>query len=130
MVYEIIAEKAEEYHVEKSKKQLSQMESILGAEETIATLCADIVAHYEDRADILTGKAMIVAYSRPIAFKIYKEILRLRPQWSEKIKIIMTGSNDDPEEWKDIIGSKADKVTLARKFKDSYRKGENNNPCW
>lgn len=118
MEYEIISENAEEYHIEKSKKQLSQMESILGAEETIKTLCADIVAHYEDRADILTGKAMIVAYSRPIAIKIYKEILRLRPLWIEKIKVIMTGSNDDPEGWKDIIGSKADKTSLARKFKD------------
>ena len=118
--YGIIAEKAEEYHVEKSKKQLSQMESILGAEETIRTLCADIVAHYEDRADILTGKAMIVAYSRPIAIKIYLEILRLRPEWSEKIKVIMTGSNGDPEEWKEIIGSKAYKVALARKFKDDH----------
>lgn len=116
--YEIIAENAEEYHVEKSKKQLSQMESILGAEETIETLCTDIIAHYEDRADILTGKAMIVAYSRPIAIKIYREILKLRPMWDEKIKVIMTGSNDDPEEWKEIIGTKADKIDLARKFKD------------
>lgn len=116
--YDIIAENAEEYHVEKSKQQLSQMESILGADETIQTLCADIVTHYEDRADLLTGKAMIVAYSRPIAIKIYQQILRLRPDWDEKVKVIMTGSNDDPEEWKTIIGSKSYKIELARKFKD------------
>lgn len=116
--YGIIAEDAEEYHVEKSKQQLSQMDSILGADETIQTLCADIVTHYEDRADLLTGKAMIVAYSRPIAIKIYQQILRLRPDWDEKVKVIMTGSNDDPEEWKTVIGSKSYKIELARKFKD------------
>ena len=116
--YEIVAEQAEPYVVEKSKKNLAKMEAILGAETTIQTLCQDIVAHYEDRQDILTGKAMIIAYSRPIAMKIYKEILRLRPEWSEKIKVVMTGSNDDPEEWKAVTGGKAYRMELARKFKD------------
>lgn len=116
--YELIAEQADHYTVEKSKKELSKMEAILGAEATIKSLCSDIVAHYEDRQDLLTGKAMIVAYSRPIAMKIYHEILRLRPQWTEKIKVVMTGSNNDPEKWKDIVGSKAYRSELARKFKD------------
>jgi type I restriction enzyme R subunit len=62
---------------------------------------------------------MIVAYSRPIAMKIYKRILELRPGWTEKVAVVMTGSNKDPEEWHDIIGSKADKDELAVKFKDN-----------
>lgn len=49
------------------------MEAILGNDQTIASLVDDILDHYENyRANLLTGKAMIVAYSRPIAMKIYK----------------------------------------------------------
>ena len=118
--YGRIAEQAEPYMVEKSKKELSKIDAILGAEETIRSLCSDIVAHYEDRQDLLTGKAMIVAYSRPIAMKIYKEIMRQRPEWTEKIKVVMTSENNDPEEWKQVIGGKATRSELARKFKDNH----------
>ena len=61
---------------------------------------------------------MIVAYSRPIAMKIHKRILELRPEWTEKVKVVMTSGNKDPEEWADIIGGKAYKKELAKKFKD------------
>ena len=68
-------EEAEEYNIERSKKELSRMESLLGAPEIIDDICSDIVHHYEDnRANELTGKAMIVAYSRPIAIKMYEKI--------------------------------------------------------
>ena len=118
--YDKLAEIAEEYSIEKSKKELSRMDSILGAEQTIDALCSDIVTHYEqNRANILTGKAMIVAYSREIAMKIYKKILALRPNWNEKIALVMTSSNNDPKEWGGIIGKKSDKEELARKFKDN-----------
>ena len=118
--YDKLAEIAEEYSIEKSKKELSRMDSILGAEQTIDALCSDIVTHYEqNRANILTGKAMIVAYSREIAMKIYKKILVLRPNWNEKIALVMTSSNNDPKEWGEIIGKKSGKEELARKFKDS-----------
>ncbi len=117
--YERIAEQTEQHIVEKSKKELSNMDAILGADATIQSLCSDIVTHYEDRQYILTGKAMIVAYSRPIAMKIYGEILRLRPTWSEKVNVVITSDNNDPEEWKDIVGGKAYRSELARKFKDN-----------
>ena len=61
---------------------------------------------------------MIVAFSRPIAIRIYKRILELRPDWTEKVKVVMTGSNNDPEEWHDIVGNKQNKKELAKKFKD------------
>lgn len=67
----------------------------------------------------MTGKAMIVAYSRPIAMKIYQRILELRPDWKEKVGVVMTSGNNDPEEWREIIGTKAHKDELARKFKDN-----------
>ena len=118
--YDLLEQQADVVTIEKSKKMLGQMESVLGAAETIDSLCKDIVEHYENyRENLLTGKAMIVAYSRPIAMKIYRKILELRPTWTEKIAVVMTGSNNDPEEWKEIVGNKAHKEELARKFKDN-----------
>ena len=118
--YDLLEQQADAVTIEKSKKMLGQMESVLGAEETIDSLCKDIVEHYEkNRENLLTGKAMIVAYSRPIAMKIYRKILELRPTWKEKLAVVMTGSNNDPEEWKEIVGNKAHKEELARKFKDN-----------
>ena len=114
-----LREEAEEYNIERSKKELSRMESLLGAPEIIDDICSDIVHHYEDnRANELTGKAMIVAYSRPIAIKMYEKILELRPDWDEKVKVVMSGSNKDPEEWHKIIGDKSYKKELENKFKD------------
>ena len=118
--YDIMAENADPYVFEKSKKELGQMEAILGAEQTIHSLVDDILNHYENnRSNLLTGKAMIVAYSRPIAMKIYKRIMELRPGWTEKVAVVMTQGNNDPEEWREIIGNKSYKEDLARKFKDN-----------
>lgn len=84
------------------------------------SLCRDIVKHYEEnRQYILTGKAMIVAYSRTIAMRIYDKLLKLRPDWGEKVKVVMTASNKDPEEWHAIIGNKQYKKDLAKHFKDN-----------
>ena len=118
--YDLMAQNADPYVIEQSKKELGQMEAILGADPTIESLVNDILDHYENyRANLLTGKAMIVAYSRPIAMKIYKRILELRPAWTEKVGVVMTQGNNAPEEWRQIIGNKAHKEELARKFKDN-----------
>ena len=118
--YDLLEQQADSAAIEKSKKMLGQMESVLGADSTIQSLCEDIVTHYETyRANLLTGKAMIVAYSRTIAMKIYRKILELRPAWTEKVAVVMTGGNSDPEDWKPIIGTKAHKEELARRFKDN-----------
>ena len=112
-------EGATDDQLRKSKQDLSHLEELLGADSTIDSLVGDILNHYENyREQELTGKAMIVAYSRPIAIKIYRRILELRPQWTEKVKCVMTGSNNDPEDWHDIIGNKQYKQELAKKFKD------------
>ena len=118
--YDLMAQNAEPEVIEKSKKQLGQMETILSDDDTINSLVCDILDHYENyRANLLTGKAMIVAYSRPIALKIYHRILELRPNWQDKIAVVMTSSNNDPEDWRAIIGNKSHKEELARKFKDN-----------
>ena len=118
--YDALEQQSDTATIEKSKKMLGQMESVLGADSTVQSLCEDIVTHYEKyRANLLTGKAMIVAYSRPIAMKIYRKLLELRPAWKEKIGVVMTSGNNDPEDWKAIIGTKSYKEELARKFKDN-----------
>ncbi|CAK7026360.1 MAG: hypothetical protein DELT_02602 [Desulfovibrio sp.] len=118
--YELLALNADEQDIERSKKELGNMEAILAAPQTIETLCKDIIEHYESgRETLLTGKAMIVAYSRPVALAIYRKILELRPAWHEKVKVVMTSGNNDPEDWRAIIGNKAHKKELARKFKDN-----------
>lgn len=105
--------------IEESMHEMSHLEEILGAPETIDSLVRDILKHYEENRQFeLTGKAMIVAFSRPIAIRIYKKILELRPDWTEKVKVVMTGSNNDPEEWHSIVGNKQYKKELAKKFKD------------
>jgi type I restriction enzyme R subunit len=118
--YDIMAENAEPYVIEKSKKELGRMESILGADQTVSALCEDIVKHYEDnRQRLLTGKAMIVAYSRPIAITIYHKLLQMRPEWTDKLGVVMTSDNNDPEEWRKIIGNKRHRDEMAKKFKDN-----------
>ncbi len=118
--YDLMAHNADPEVIEKSKKQLGQMETILGDDSTINSLVTDILDHYENnRANLLTGKAMIVAYSRPIAMKIYRKILELHPDWQEKVAVVMTSDNNDPEDWHNIVGNKAYKEELARKFKDN-----------
>lgn len=118
--YDLMEQQADKATIEKSKKMMGQMESVLGADSTIQSLVDDIVTHYEtNRANLLTGKAMIVAYSRSIAMKIYHRILEVRPDWKEKVGVVMTSGNSDPEDWKEIIGTKSHKEELARKFKDN-----------
>ncbi len=118
--YDIMSNNADEQVVEQSKRELGQMEAILGNEQTINSLVTDIIDHYENnRQNLLTGKAMIVAYSRPIAMKIYQRILEVRPNWEEKVGVVMTDTNKDPEEWRKIIGNKSHRENLAKKFKNN-----------
>ena len=118
--YDLMSLNADSEVIEKSKHELGQMEAILGNDNTLDSLVYDILDHYENnRKYLLTGKAMIVAYSRSIAMKIYKRILELRPNWKEKVAVVMTSGNNDPEEWRQIIGNKHHKNELAKKFKDN-----------
>lgn len=117
--YEILAEEAETAAIEKSKRMMGGLDAVLSNDATIQSLVTDILYHYETtRADYLTGKAMIVAYDRRCAMKIYQKILRLRPDWTEKVKVVMTESKKDPKEWHGIAGSKAYRDKLAAAFKD------------
>ena len=116
--YSEFALNADEASAERSKHTMAGLEGVLSAPETIEALCSDIVAHYEsNRADVLTGKALIVAYSRPVAMKIYEELLRQRPSWKEKLGVVMTMGNQDPEEWFKVCGGKDHKKEMEHRFK-------------
>lgn len=116
--YFMIAEEEATYEtVEQSKHELSRLETIIGSKERLEMLASDIINHYEQRKDILTGKAMIVSISRKTAINLYNEILKQRPNWTEKVKVILTDNNNDPEEWHDIVGNKQYREEMAIEFK-------------
>jgi type I restriction enzyme R subunit len=118
--YEIMANNADAAVIAKSKRELGQVESVLGSPETIDSLVTDILCHYENnRQHLLTGKSMIVAYNRKIAMSIYNAILAKRPDWTEKVAVVMTERNGDPEEWRKVIGNKTHREGLAVQFKDN-----------
>ena len=109
---------ATDEQIKRAKQEHSRLEVLLGEDATIDTLVRDIIDHYEqNRAQLLTGKAMVVALTREIAIKIYRKMLELRPSWTEKVKVVMSGSNQDLDDWQKIIGNEAYKKELAAKFK-------------
>lgn len=104
--------------VTKSKEELAKLETVIGAQDRLEMLSKDIIEHYEQREDILNGKAMIVCMTRKIAINLYKEILEKRPEWKDKVKVILTDNNDDPTDWHDIVGNKKYRDDLAVEFKE------------
>lgn len=119
--YERLTAQANAETIDASKRDFANLDAVLGASEVIDALCTDMVDHYErNRANELTGKAMMVAYSRPAAMAIYQRICELRPAWKEegKLGVVMTMGNQDPEWWFDVVGNKAHVKEMAKRFKD------------
>ena len=116
--YDRMAGEASEAAIEKSKSDLSTIEAIIGAKERLTLLADDIIAHYEERQYVLTGKAMIVCMSRRIAIDLYQIIQSKRPEWKQKVKVVLTSNNQDDADWHDIIGNKAYRDGLMLEFKD------------
>ena len=113
-----VNEGVEDYIVDQSQKQMSRMEQIICDEDRIKQVVKDIIAHYEDRENLVAGKAMIVAYSRKAAYMMYKEILEQRPNWNNKVKMVMTTNNQDCEEMAKLIGTKKTQKEREDEFRD------------
>lgn len=100
------------------------VQALVGAEERLKLVAADLVSHFENRIAALDGKAMIVCMSRAICVKLYDQIIALRPDWHSTddnkgtIKVVMTGSASDPEDLQPHIGTKARRDLLAKRAKD------------
>ena len=102
----------------KLDEEFDRLKEILCHPDTINSLCKDIIEHYEKyRQYELTGKAMIVAYNKEAAVKIYRKMLEMRPGWKEKIHVVASAANNDKEEWHDVIDAKRNKEYAAL-FKD------------
>lgn len=123
--YEDITEDQETSVKEKLKSKWSRLEAIAGAQSRVEKMAKDIVHHYEERQQAMFGKSMIVVMSRRIAIDLYKEVVKLRPDWHSEdddkgvIKIVITGSSSDPVEWQPFIGNKKRREFLARRMKDN-----------
>ncbi len=106
------------------KTRWAQQEALVGAEPRLKQVAQDIVKHFEQRLEVLDGKAMVVCMSRRICVALYGELVRLRPDWRGdedsvgKIKVVMTGAASDPLEWQQHIRSKARRETLAQRFRN------------
>ena len=116
--YIVENDEADAETVNKSKEELAKLETVIGSQDRLDILSKDIIEHYEQRADILNGKAMIVCMTRKIAINLYKEILNKRPDWNNKIKVVLTDNNNDPTEWHEIVGNKKYRDDLAIEFKN------------
>ena len=111
---QLASEGATEEQINKARQDNSGLREILCHPDTIASLCADIVKHYEEnRQHELTGKAMIVAYNKDAAVKIYRKLLEMRPQWVEKVHVVASAANTDNPDWADVIQPKKNKEYAA-----------------
>lgn len=103
--------------IEESKSKWSSMEVIIGDNDRLHLLASDILKHYNERKDVLNGKAMIVCMSRKIAAKLYYQIIGLAPELKEKITLVVTESNKDTDEERKLFKDKAYRENAAKEFK-------------
>ncbi|QIG79645.1 type I restriction endonuclease subunit R [Stakelama tenebrarum] len=109
---------------EKLKARWAAVERLVGAKARLQLVAADLVEHLERRLEALDGKAMAVCMSRRICVALYNEIVALRPEWHSDdvsqgaVKVVMTGSASDPQEWQPHIGGKARRDALAKRAKN------------
>jgi len=122
--FEEVTEGEETERKEKLKTRWAQLEAIVGSEKRLKLVAEDIVRHYETRLEVMDGKAMVVCMSRRICIDLYRELVRLRPDWHSEddnegiIKVVMTGHAADPVDWQPHIRNKARREALAKRFRD------------
>ena len=120
---EELADDSDVAEAEKKKGKWSRVEALVGAEDRLKMVAADLIEHFEARVEAMEGKAMIVCMSRRICIALYDAIIAIRPDWHSddddkgKIKVVMTGSASDPKGWQQHIGNKARRDLLAKRAK-------------
>ncbi|UXY54873.1 type I restriction endonuclease subunit R [Pseudomonas tohonis] len=119
-----LAEDEEEDQQSRLKSRWAALEKVVGAEPRIKSVAADLVAHFEERNQAQSGKAMVVAMSREICVHLYNEIIALRPEWHDEdpekgaVKVVMTGSASDKALLRPHIYPNQMKKRLEKRFKD------------
>lgn len=120
-----VTEQVEEEAANQAKSRWARLEAIVGAEERLDLIARDIVEHWDKRREAMFGKAMIVTMSHRIAVRLYEKIVELRPDWHSddpaegKIKVVMTGSAADPQEFQPHIHSKDVRKDLKARAKNA-----------
>ena len=123
--FEEATEGEEVYRKEKLKTKWAQLEAIVGSGHRLALVAQDIASHFEKRIEAMEGKAMVVCMSRRICIDLYRELIRLRPNWHQedddkgRIKVVMTGSASDPPDWQPHIRNKLRREALANRFREA-----------
>jgi type I restriction enzyme R subunit len=121
---EEITEGQEPSETERAKSRWARLEAIVGADERLELIAADLVKHWELRRANLIGKAMIVCMSRRICVDLYEKIVALRPEWHSDnpaegaIKVVMTGSAADPLAYQRHLHGKDTLRALKARAKD------------
>ncbi len=119
-----LTEEEAESEQERLKRRWANVEAVVGAEKRLRLVARDLVEHFESRLAGMDGKAMIVCMSRRICIALYREIVKLRPDWHSEdnesgvVKIVMTGAASDPKHWQRHIGGNARRDLLAKRIKD------------
>ncbi len=108
----------EEHKIAESKKTMATIKQIIEDPDRLEMIVKDIIKHYEEIEPTVANKAMVVAYSRQSAYIMYNKFLKLRPDWKNKVNMIITSNNKDDKEMQKAIGSKKDKKHLEIDFKD------------
>ena len=112
------------------KTKWAQLEAVVGADNRVRQIAEDIIEHLDARLEQMDGKAMVVCMSRRICVELYRELVRIRPEWEDvddtkgEIKVVMTGSASDPLDWQKHIRGKSGREALANRFRnpdDSFR---------
>ncbi len=122
--FEDVTEDEEDSTRQKLKTTWAKLEAVVGTKKRLKLVARDIVDHFDRRLEIVDGKAMIVCMSRRICVDLYREITRLRPGWhSDKdedgaIKVVMTGSGDDPIDYHPHVRGKKRQKDIEKRFKD------------
>ena len=133
--FEEVTEGEEVAHKERFKTKWARQEAVVGSERRLKLVAEDIVTHFEQRLEVMAGKALVVCMSRRICIDLYRELVRLRPDWHDdddskgSLKVVMTGSATDPPEWQPHIRNKPRREALAKRFRLSAgREGDASDP--
>lgn len=138
-------EGATETDIAASKKAMSAMEQILGDEERLERLAADIIVHYTASCENKPGvvqKAMVVCSKREIGYALLQKFRKLQPDWFEErkapedyvvpekemkelvpmptIAMVATRGKNDVKDMYDYLSDKKRTKALENAFKQEY----------
>ena len=111
-------EGVDEETLNESKKEMAKMQEIIEDPDRLELIVKDIIKNYSDIENTVANKAMVVAYSRKTAYTMYKKFLELKPEWKNKVHMVITSNNKDDVEMQKAIGSSKNKQQLEKDFKD------------